>query len=101
MQYKSEVLPLELLMTQAIDSDSPESVAIVNTMMKKNGMTIPSDMIQTAQERGVTKIIETLTDVPYDADHEKENVRLSILSGCMFCVEKTIAGKCCVLALKN
>ena len=73
-------------MTQAIDSDSPESVAIVNTMMKKNGMTIPSDMIQTAQERGVTKIIETLTDVPYDADHEKENVRLSILSGCMFCV---------------
>ena len=76
-------------MTQAIDSDSPESVAIVNTMMKKNGMTIPSDMIRTAQERGVTKIIETLTGVPYDADHEKENVRMSILSR----EDKNIAGR--------
>ena len=75
-------------MTQAIDSDSPESVAIVNTMMKKNGMTIPSDMIQTAQERGVTKIIETLTGVPYNAEHEKENVRLSILRG----EDKSVSG---------
>ena len=88
MQHKSKVLPLELLLTQAINSDSPESVDIVHEMLIKNGMNVSCDMIQRAQRRGVTKIIETLTEVPYDADHEKENVRLSILSG----EDKTIAG---------
>ena len=78
-------------MTQAINSDSPESVAVIHNMMIKNGTrwTITCDMIKTAQKRGVTKIIETLTGVPYDAEHEKENVRLSILRG----EDKTIAGK--------
>ena len=88
IQHKSKVLPLESLLTQAINSDSPESVNIVHEMMIKNGMTINQDMIQTAQNRGVTKIIETLTGVPYDADHEKENVRLSILRG----DDETVAG---------
>ena len=75
-------------MTQAIISDSPESVAVINKMMVKNGMTISREMIQTAQKRGVTNIIETLTGVPYDAEYEKENVKLSILRG----EDKTIAG---------
>ena len=90
MQHKSKVLPLESLLTQAINSDSPKSVNIVHKMMIKNGTrwTITCDMIQTAQRRGVTKIIETLTDVPYDVDNEKSNVKLSILSG----EDKTIAG---------
>ena len=88
MQHKYKVLPLASLLTKAINSDSPDSVAIINKMMVRNGMTISRKMIQTAQTRGVTKIIETLTGVPYDAEHEKENVRLSILSG----EDKTIAG---------
>ena len=75
-------------MTQAINSDSPESVATINKMLIKNGMNVTWEMIQTAKKRGVTKIIETLTGVPYDAEHEKENVRLSILSG----EDNTIAG---------
>ena len=88
MKHKSKVLPLESLLTKAINSDSPESVDIIHEMLIKNGMNVTWEMIQTAQKRGVTKIIETLTGVPYDADHEKENVRLSILSG----EDKTIAG---------
>ena len=88
IQHKSEVLPLSLLLTEAINSDSPESVYIVNEMLVKNGMNVTCEMIKTAQKRGVTKIIETLTGVPYDAEHEKEIVRLSILRG----EDKTIAG---------
>ena len=57
-------------------------------MMVKNGMNVTWEMIQTSQKRGVTKIIETLTGVSYDAEHEKENVRLSILRR----NDKTIAG---------
>ena len=88
LQHKSKVLPLEFLLTQAINSDSPESVDIIHDMLTKNGMNVTWEMIQTAQERGVTKIIETLTGVPYDAEHENENVRLSILSG----EDKTVSG---------
>ena len=88
IQHKSKDLPLETLLTQSINSDSPESVDIVIKMLKKNGMTVTRDMIQAAQKRGVTKIIETLTGVPYDADHEMENVKLSILSG----DDKSVAG---------
>ena len=88
IQHKSEVLPLELLLTQAIISDSPKSVAVIHEMLIKNGMNVTWEMFQTAQKRGVTKIIETLTGVPYDAEHEKENVRLSILRG----EDKTIVG---------
>ena len=76
MQHKSKVLPLGSLLTLAINSDSPESVDIVHDMMVKNGMNVTWEMIQTAQKRKVTKIIGTLTGVSYDADHEKENVRL-------------------------
>ena len=88
IQHKSSDLPLQALLTRAINSDNPESLDIVNKMMKKNGMTVARDMIQTAEKRGVTKIIEALTGVPYDADREKENVRLSILSG----GNKSVAG---------
>ena len=70
MKQKSEVLPLESLMTQAINSDSPESVDFIHQMLTKNGMTVTWEMIQTAQKRGVTKVIWTLTGVPYDAEHE-------------------------------
>ena len=76
-------------MTKAINSDSPGSVAAVQEMMIKNGITVTWQIIQTAQKRGITKVIWTLTGVPYDAEHEKENVRLSILSG----EDKTIAGR--------
>ena len=88
MQHKSKFLPLESLLPIVIRSDSPESVAIIHEMMTKNGMNVAGEMIQTAQKRGVTKIIETLTGEPYNADHEKENVRLRILNG----YDKTIAG---------
>ena len=74
------LLPHKLMMENAIKSDSPDSVAVVSQMMRKNGITVTSAMKETAQKRGVSKIIETLTGVPYDAEHEKENVRLSILS---------------------
>ena len=89
MKHKFKVLPLESLLTQAINSDAPESVAVIHDMMVKNGMTVTWEMIQTAQKRGVTKIIETLTGVPYNAEHEKKEVRLSILRG----DDKTIAGR--------
>ena len=89
IQHKYKDLPLETLLTQAINSESPESVTVVSKMMKKNVMTVTSDMIQAAQNRGVTKIMETLTGVPYDADHEKETVRLSILRQ----DDKSVAGK--------
>ena len=84
----SKKLPHKLMMENAIKSDSPDSVVVVSQMMRKNGITVTSSMKQTAQMRGVTKIIETLTGVPYDADHEKENVRLQILSG----YDKTVSG---------
>ena len=87
----SKVLPLESLLTNTINSDSPDSVTVVKKMMVKNGMNVSQDMIQTAKKRGVTNIIETLTGDPYNAEHEKENVRLGILNG----DDKTIAGKCC------
>ena len=61
---------------------------VIHEMMVKNGMNVTWEMIQTAQKRGVTKIIETLTGLPYNAEREKENVRLSILSG----EDKTITG---------
>ena len=80
MQHKSNILPLESLLTRAINSDSPESVDVIHKMMIKNGITVTWQIIQTAQKRGITKVIWTLTGVPYDAEHEKENVRLSILS---------------------
>ena len=89
IHHKSKDLQLETLLIQAINSDSPESVTAICKMMKDNEMTVTWDMIQAAQKRGVTKIIETLIEVPYDADHEKENVRLSILSG----DDKSVAGK--------
>ena len=75
-------------MTKAINSDSPESVDVIHEMLIKNGVNVTWEMIQTAQKRGVTKVIWALTGVPFDAEHEKENVRLSILSG----DDKTIAG---------
>ena len=84
----SPKLPHKLMMENAIKSDSAASVVVVSQMMRKNGITVTSAMKQTAQKRGVSKIIETLTGVPYDAEHEKENVRLSIQSG----YDKTIAG---------
>ena len=76
-------------MILAINSDSSECVYIVHEMLVKNGMSVTWEMIQTAQKRGVTKIIETLTGVPYDAEHEKEKIRLSILNG----EDKTITGR--------
>ena len=88
MKHKFKVLPLESLLTQAINSDSPESVAVVHEMMVKNRMNVTWFMILLAQLRGVKKIIEILTGEPYDAEHEKKKVRLSILSG----EDKTIAG---------
>ena len=91
MQEISKVLPLESLLTNTINSDSPDSVTVVKKMMVKNGMNVSQDMIQTAKKRGVTNIIETLTGDPYNAEHEKENARLGILNG----DDKTIAGKCC------
>ena len=83
IQHKSKDLALETLLTNAINSDSPESVDIVNKMMEDNGMDVTRDMIQAARKRGVTKIIETLSGVPYEAD-----VRLSILTG----DDKSVAG---------
>ena len=89
IKHKSKVLPLESLLTHAINSDSPKSVAAIHEMLVKNGMNVTWEMIQTAQKRGVTKIIETLTGDPYNAEHEKKEVRLSILRG----DDKTIAGR--------
>ena len=76
------------MMENAIKSDSADSVVVVSQMMRKNGMTVTSAMKQTAQKRSVTKIIENLTGIPYDAEHEKKIVRMSILNG----EDKTIAG---------
>ena len=84
----SKKLPHKLMMENAIKSDSADSVVVVSQMMKKNGITITSAMKDTAQKRGISKIIETLTGDPYDAEREKENVRVSILRG----EDKTIAG---------
>ena len=84
----SPKLPHKLMMENAIKSDNFETVAIVSQMMRKNGMTVTSAMKQTAQKRSVTKIIENLTGIPYDAEHEKKIVRMSILNG----EDKTIAG---------
>ena len=84
----SPKLPHKLMMENAIKSDSADSVVVVSQMMRKNGITVTSAMKQTAQMGGVSKIIETLTGVPYDADHEKETIRLSIMRG----DDETIAG---------
>ena len=84
----SKKLPHKLMMENAIKSDNFETVAIVSQIMGKNGMTVTSAMKQTAQKRSVTKIIENLTGIPYDAEHEKKIVRMSILNG----EDKTIAG---------
>ena len=89
LKPQSKDLPLEAMMQHAITSDCSEAVEVVSDMMRENGVHVTQEMIQTAQKRRVTKIIETITKVPYDVDHEKENTRLDILNG----DDKTILGK--------
>ena len=75
----SKHLPLEDMMHNAIKSDSSEAVLVVSDMMKKNGVRVTQEMIQTAQERKVTKIIETLTSESYNVDEEKEKRQIQIM----------------------
>ena len=75
----SKHLPLEDMMHNAIESDSSEAVLAVSDMMRKNGVRVTQEMIQTAQERKVTKIIETLTSESYNVVEEKEKRQIQIM----------------------
>ena len=78
----SKHLPLEDMMHNAIKSDSSEAVLVVSDMMREsgvNGVRVTQEMIQTAQERKVTKIIETLTSESYNVDEEKEKRQIQIM----------------------
>ena len=81
LKPKSKDLPLEVMMQKTIESDCSEAVAVVSDMMSENGVRVTQEMIQTAQKRRVTEIIETITNVPHDVDREKENIILNILIG--------------------
>ena len=60
------------MMHNAIKSDSSEAVLVVSDMMSENRVRVTQEMIQTAKERNVTKIIETLTSKQYNGDEEKK-----------------------------
>ena len=75
----SKHLPLEDMMHNAIESDSSEAVLAVSDMMRKNGVRVTQEMMQTAKERKVTKIIETLTSESYNVDEEKEKRQIQIM----------------------
>ena len=75
----SKHLPLEDMMHNAIKSDSSEAVLAVSDMMRKNGVRVTQEMMQTPKERKVTKIIETLTSESYNVDEEKEKRQIQIM----------------------
>ena len=79
LKPKSKHLPLEDMMHNAIKSDSSEAVLAVSDMMRKNGVRVTQEMMQTAKERKVTKIIETLTSESYNVDEEKEKRQIQIM----------------------
>ena len=67
------------MMHNAIESDSSEAVLAVSDMMRKNGVRVTQEMMQTAKKRKVTKIIETLTSESYNVDEEKEKRQIQIM----------------------
>ena len=79
LKPKSKHLPLEDMMHNAIKSDSSEAVLAVSDMMRKNGVRVTQEMMQTAKKRKVTKIIETLTSESYNVDEEKEKRQIQIM----------------------
>ena len=88
LELNSRSLPVENMMMQAIESDSSEAVAVVRRMLTANTITVSQIMIDTAQERKVADIINILSPGQFDAEQEKKNCRLKILSG----KNKSIAG---------
>ena len=67
------------MMHNAVESDSSEAVLAVSDMMRKNGVRVTQEMMQTAKKRKVTKIIETLTSESYNVDEEKEKRQIQIM----------------------
>ena len=88
LEPKARSLPLENMMTQAIESDSSEAVAVVRRMLTQNLIPVSQIMIDTAQERKVADIINILSPGQFDAEQEKKNFIWTILSGKI----KSIAG---------
>ena len=79
LKPKSKHLPLVDMMHNAVESDSSEAVLAISDMMRKNGVRVTQEMMQTAKERKVTKIIETLTSESYNVDEEKEKRQIQIM----------------------
>ena len=79
LKPKSKHLPLVDMMHNAVESDSSEAVLAVSDMMRKNGVRVTQEMMQTAKKRKVTKIIETLTSESYNVDEEKEKRQIQIM----------------------
>ena len=73
LQNKAKVLPLASLMTNAINSDSFETVSIIKTMMEDNKVPVTQDMINLALERKLTDVVETLLPGKVDMEQRKNN----------------------------
>ena len=67
----SRNLKLTSLLKNTIRSDNPEAVAVVKEMMDENDVTVTEDMMDLAETRKVTKIIELLRPGKYDMDQRR------------------------------
>ena len=67
----SRNLKLTSLFKNTIRSDNHEAVAVVKEMMDENDVTVTEDMMDLAETRKVTKILELLRPGKYDIDQRR------------------------------
>ena len=67
----SRNLKLTSLFKNTIRSDNHEAVAVVKEMMDENDVTVTEDMMDLAETRKVTKILELLRPGKYDMDQRR------------------------------
>ena len=67
----SSHLKLTLLFKNTIRSDNHEAVAVVKQMMDENDVTVTEDMMDLAETRKVTKILELLRPGKYNMDQRR------------------------------
>ena len=67
----SSHLKLTSLFKNTIRSDNHEAVAVVKEIMDENDVTVTEDMMDLAEKRKVTKILELLRPGKYNMDHRR------------------------------
>ena len=72
----SRNLKLTSLLKNTIHSDNHEAVAVVKEMMDKNDVTVTKNMIDLAETRKVTKILELLRPGKYYMDQRRRRKKM-------------------------